>query len=159
MSFGVAKVLLDSTYILPSFGIEVKELSSADIVALREAKLENKADFYCSTISWVEVLGKVCLELWKHGLDMPVEEVELTIRSLLESGFYKWIEPSTSAVTLALKLRVLGSKDNIDNLLYAISIENDMFFLTMDKEFKEFLLQHGYDVGKVLDHRELFRKL
>ena len=159
MSFGVTKVLLDSTYILPSFGIEVKELSNTDIAALREAKLENKVDFYCSTISWVEVIGKVGSELWKYGLDISVEEVELAIRSLLESGFYKWIEPSVSAVALALKLRILGSKDNIDNLLYAISIENDMLFLTMDKKFKEFLLQHGYKVDKVLDHKELFRKL
>ncbi|MEM2094595.1 MAG: hypothetical protein QXI32_04800 [Candidatus Bathyarchaeia archaeon] len=42
MSFQPVKALLDSAYILPSFGIEVEELSTDHVARLREAGVKGK---------------------------------------------------------------------------------------------------------------------
>ncbi len=138
------KVLLDSTYILPSFGIEVKGLSDEEIAKLREAMLKGTIKFYCSTVSWVEVIGKVYRESKRLGLNVE-ETVDIAVKSLLKSGFYEWITPSLKAIRLAFKLRKLGHVDNIDNLLYATSITSNLIFLTMNDDFKRFLLNHNYE--------------
>jgi len=49
------------------------------------------------------------------------EIIESAVKSLLKSGFCEWISPSSEAVELAFKLRRLGHKDNIENLLCNIN--------------------------------------
>ncbi|MCD6458069.1 MAG: hypothetical protein J7K82_04390, partial [Thermoproteales archaeon] len=151
MSSTALKVLLDSTYLLPSFGIEVEGLQNEHIVQLREAVIKDKIRFYCLTVVWVEVIGKVFRESQRLKLDIE-EILDVTIKSLLESEFYEWIQPTSEAVKLAFKLRKLGHRDNIDNLLYATSITNNMIFLTMDENFKNFLLKEGYKVNNLMNH-------
>ena len=158
MSSTALKVLLDSTYLLPSFGIEVEGLQNEHIVQLREAVIKDKIRFYCLTVVWVEVIGKVFRESQRLKLDIE-EILDVTIKSLLESGFYEWIQPTSEAVKLAFKLRKLGHRDNIDNLLYATSITNNMIFLTMDENFKNFLLKEGYKVNNLMNHTQLLLKI
>jgi len=158
MSSTALKVLLDSAYLLPSFGIEVEGLQNEHIVQLREAVIKDKIRFYCLTVVWVEVIGKVFRESQRLKLDIE-EILDVTIKSLLESGFYEWIQPTSEAVKLAFKLRKLGHRDNIDNLLYATSITNNMIFLTMDENFKNFLLKEGYKVNNLMNHTQLLLKI
>ena len=158
MSSTALKVLLDSTYLLPSFGIEVEGLQNEHIIQLREAVIKGKIRFYCLTVVWVEVIGKVFRESQRLKLDIE-EILDIAIKSLLESGFYEWIQPTSEAVKLAFKLRKLGHRDNIDNLLYAASITNNMIFLTMNKNFKNFLLKEGYKVNNLMNHTQLLLKI
>ena len=158
MNSTALKVLLDSTYLLPSFGIEVEGLQNEHIIQLREAVIKGKIRFYCLTVVWVEVIGKVFRESQRLKLDIE-EILDVTIKSLLESGFYEWIQPTSEAVKLAFKLRKLGHRDNIDNLLYATSITNNMIFLTMDENFKNFLLKEGYKVNNLMNHTQLLLKI
>jgi len=158
MNYTNLKVLLDSTYILPSFGIEVEGISDEHLIQLRQARIKGKIKFYCSPVVWVEILGKVYRE--SKRLKINVEDVvEIAVTSLLESGFYEWIQPSSNSIILAFKLRMLGHKDNIDNILYAISKTNNLIFLTMDDEFKEFLSKHGHKTNNLIDHISLLNKL
>ncbi|MCD6095295.1 MAG: hypothetical protein J7J99_01860 [Thermoprotei archaeon] len=152
------KILLDSTYILLSFGIKVKGISDDHIVRLREAYLQGQIKFYCLTIVWIEIIGKVCKESERLGVDVH-DILRVAIKSLLESGFYQWIAPNAEAVKLAFELRMLGHKDIIDNLLYATSITEDMVFLTMDEEFKEFLRRNGFNTENIMNHEQLLEKL
>ncbi|MEM2734657.1 MAG: hypothetical protein QXJ19_07880, partial [Candidatus Bathyarchaeia archaeon] len=85
--------------------------------------------------------------------------IEVAVRSLLESGFYEWLTPTSNAIKMAFKLRMLGHKDNVDNLLYATSIENNMLLLTMDEEFKKFLLKNNFKVNNLVNHKSLLEKL
>lgn len=62
----------------------------------------------------------------------------MAVKSLLESGFYKWRTPTQNTIKMAFKLRMLEHRDNVDNLLYVTSVENDMIFLTRDEKLKEF---------------------
>jgi len=152
------KILLDSTYILPSFGIEVEGLGEEDIIKLKIAGIEGKVKFYCLSVTWIEIIGKVHRMVEKYKVDVK-DIIDSAVKSLLESGFYEWITPSSQAVLMAFKLRMLGHRDNIDNLLYASSLENKMIFLTMDKNLVEFLKEHGYSIENVMDHQKLFKKL
>jgi len=158
MSSSAVNVLLDSTYILPSFGIEVEGLSVEHIAKLREASVKGKVKFHCLSVVWVEVIGKVCRE--KERLRTDINHIiDIAIKSLLDSGFYKWLTPTSDAVKLAFKLRMLGHRDNIDNLLYATSAENNMLLLTMDEDFKKFLSQNNFKVNNLIDHGSLLKKL
>jgi len=154
----VLDVLLDSTYLLPSFGIEIEGLSDEHIQALREAWSKGLVRFYCLSVVWVEVVGKVCREARKSGVEIS-DVIDTAIRSLLESGVYEWINPTPDAIKLAFKLRLAGHKDVIDNLLYATSITRNMIFLTMDETLKDFLVKHGFSVENLMDHEQLLRKL
>ncbi len=147
-------VLLDSTYILPSFGVEVEGFSVNHIAELREAGVGGRVRFHCLSVIWIEVLGKVCREKERLGMDVD-EVIELAVKSLLESGFYKWITPTADDVKLAFKLRSLGHKDNIDNLLYAASVNSNMILLTMDEKLKKFLIQKNFKVDNLANHEDL----
>ncbi|MDI9619271.1 MAG: hypothetical protein QFX33_00395 [Candidatus Nezhaarchaeota archaeon] len=158
MSSTTLKVLLDSTYILPSFGIEVEGLSADHIVRLREAGVKGEVKFYCLTVVWIEIIGKICRE--RERLNKNIDDIiEVSVKSLLESGFYKWLTPTSNAVRIAFKLRMLGHKDNVDNLLYATSLDNDMLLLTMDEELKEFLLKNNFKADNLVDHEGLLKML
>lgn len=161
MSSTIVKVLLDTTYLLPIFGIEVEGLSSDDIEKLRNLKIERRIELYYSPIIWIEILGKICRELAKRRMKMEdIEHItELATKSLIESEFFKQILPGVDAIKLALKLRIHGHRDNIDNILYSISIENDMIFLTMDEELKKFLEENNYKTDNVMNHKQLFKQL
>ncbi len=158
MSFLPVKALLDSTYILPSFGIEVEGLSVEHTVRLREAGVKGKVKFHCLSVVWVEVIGKICRE--KERLREDIDNIiDISVKSLLESGFYKWLTPTLDAVKLAFKLRMLGHRDNVDNLLYATSVEKEMLLLTMDENFKKFLLQNNFKVDNLVSHENLLKRL
>jgi len=154
----VLDVLLDSTYLLPSFGIEVEGLSDEHIRVLREAWSKGLVRFYCLSVVWIEVIGKVCREARKSGLEIS-NVINIAIKSLLESGVYEWIDPTPDAIKLAFKLRLAGHKDVIDNLLYATSITKNMIFLTMDDALKDFLVKHGFSVENLMDHEQLLMRL
>ena len=154
----VLDVLLDSTYLLPSFGIEVEGLSEEHIQALREAWSKGLVRFHCLSVVWIEVIGKVCREARKSGVEIS-DVVDTAISSLLDSGVYNWISPTSDATKLAFKLHLAGHKDIIDNLLYATSITRSMIFLTMDKALKGFPIKHGLNTESLMGHRQLLRRL
>ncbi len=151
------RILLDSTYLLPTFGIEVKELSDEDLRAMRELLLKGEAEFFCSSITWIELIGKVHREAERAGID-ATERFREAAKSLMESGYYRWISPSVEDIMIAFKLRKLGHRDIIDNLLYAASITKNMILMTMDRELKEFLKRNGYRTDHLIDHNILLKK-
>ena len=158
MNATILKVLLDSTYLLPTFGIEVEGLLDEHLARLREIAMKSKVKFYCLTVVWVEIIGKVCKESQRLKIDLG-GILDIAVRSLLTSGFYEWIQPSPNAVKLAFKLRMLGHKDIIDNLLYATSVVNNMVLLTMDEDLKNFLKKNGFKVDNLMDHVQLLSKI
>lgn len=156
ISSSAINVLLDSTYLLPSFGVEVEGLPLEHLVKLREAAVKGKVKLHCLSIVWVELIGKICRE--KERLRVNIGDViDAAVKSLLESGFYKWLAPTAEAIKLAFKLRTLGHRDNIDNLLYATSIEENMLLLTMDEEFKKFLLKNNFKTDNLITHENLLK--
>ncbi|MHC1600799.1 MAG: PIN domain-containing protein [Candidatus Nezhaarchaeales archaeon] len=152
------KILLDTTYLLPTFGIEVKGLTSEDILKLRRLVVNGNIELYCSSVIWPELLGKVFREINKQKKSENFD-ITMAIRALFNPKFYKWIKPGRRSIELAYNLRRLGHPDMIDNILYALSVTRKMIFLSMDLDFKNFLIKRGFSVSSFLTHNELFEKL
>lgn len=142
-------ILLDTSFILPTLGVDVDEIGQKELELIREASRRSKV--HCSYVSFIEILGL----LGKKFRSVDTEAVDKGIRSLLESGAYRWVNPSYGALRLALELRGKGHKDNIDNLLFSMASESQMLFLSLDQELKEFLQKNGYDASLVVNVREL----
>src|ERR1700680_3468702 len=111
----MADILLDTTFLLPTLGFEVREIEKNELQTLRAA-LNSGIRFFCSYVSFVEIFGKLARNPGKG--DFPQHSVEEGIRSLLESRTYEWVNPSAEALNKAFTLRLRGHKDNIDNTLF-----------------------------------------
>jgi PIN domain nuclease of toxin-antitoxin system len=142
-------VLLDTSFLLPTLGLGVREITASDLESIRAAS--KKARLHCSYVSFVEILGLV----GKESTKVDAKAVSAGMNSLLGSGLYEWTNPSPGAIRLALELRTKGHKDNIDNILYATAADSNMLFLTLDEELRRFLTRHGYDTGLLVNAGEL----
>jgi len=131
------KVLLDTTFLLPSLGIDVGEEVSKGLKKLADIK----ADIYCSRFSILETLW-VAARLSKTA-NFDAESFRLGLRSILESGRYMKVEEDSEIFNDALRLYIIGHKDIIDNILYASSTHLNLRLLTLDTELKEFILKKG----------------
>jgi len=158
MNSKTLNVLLDTTYLLPTFGVTVRGLGLEDIDRLRRLAVAGRVKFYCLSVVWVELLGKVSRETEKVGRD-TTDIVSLAIESLLKSGLYIWLEPKSEDLIIAFKIRLDGHKDLIDNILYATSLNNNLILLTMDRELKEFLEKKNYKTENIKEHKELFKEI
>ena len=146
----MGNILLDTTFLLPSLGFDVKEIQAKDIETLKSASKSNMR-LCCSHFSFVEIFGKLA----KKSYTIDQDAVKEGIRSLLESGTYEWITPSAEALSLAFKLRSSGHVDNIDNILYSVACVSKMLFLTLDMSFKEFLAKKGFDEHIIISLKDL----
>jgi hypothetical protein len=142
-------VLLDTSFLLPTLGLDVREITKSDLGSIRAAS--KQAKFHCSYVSFVEILGLV----GKESRKADSKAVSAGLNSLLGSGLYEWTNPSPGAIRLALELRTKGHKDNIDNILYATAADSKMLFLSLDEELKRFLARNGYDTGLMVEAGEL----
>src|SRR5271170_6055244 len=142
-------VLLDTSFLLPTLGLEVREITTADLESIRAASKVSR--LRCSYVRFVEILGLV----GKESRKVDAKAVSTGMNSLLGSGLYEWTNPSLGAMRLALELRTKGHKDNIDNILYATAADSKMLFLSLDEELKRFLARNGYDAGLMVKASEL----
>lgn len=143
-------VLLDTTFLLPFLGFQVKEIQDDDIEFLRLASKSKMIRLFCSDISFVEIFGKL-------GKRSAVNQraVHEGIRSLLESGNFQWVSPSVEALNNAFEMRLKGHKDNIDNILYSIAFISQMLFLSLDMQLREFLAKNGFNEKVVTTLKDL----
>ena len=147
------EILLDTSFMLPTLGIEVAEIGRKDLEELKA--LSDRATLHCSYVSFVEILGL----LGKRFKNSDDTAVRSGIKSLLESGTYHWANPSSRAVHLALDLRAKGHKDNIDNILYSTALDSEMYFLSLDLELKRFLDRNKYDTSIIGGTSDLLRRI
>ena len=131
------KVLLDTTFILPSIGIDVGE----EVLKGLKKLADTKAEIYFSRFSILETLW-VAARLSK-GANFNAESFRLGLRSILESGRYMKVEEDSEILNDALGLYMIGHKDMIDNILYASSTHLNLKLLTLDAELKEFIQEKG----------------
>ncbi len=145
-------VLLDTSFILPTLGVDVEEVGANDLETMRD--VSKRTTFCCSHVSFVEILGLL-------GKSRKVDDsaVRAGIKSLLESGAYRWVSPSCNAIQLAFELRSRGHKDNIDNMLYSVALDSGMLFLSLDEELKSFLKKNRYDTDIMVGIKDLPRRV
>jgi len=131
------RVLLDSTFILPTLGIDTGEGVSKGLKRLAQTE----AEIYCSRFSILEALWVAAKVSGSGYLD--AESFRLGLRSILEGGRYTRVEEDSEIFNEALRLHMLGHRDAIDNILYASSIRLNLKLLTLDAELGEFIHKKG----------------
>jgi len=119
------KVLLDTSLLLPTLGVEVKG-------AERLLERLRGCEIYYSEVSVLEAVW-IAISLIKKGV-FNHELFELGLRSIFEN--YRRIELSPDVVLDALKLYELGRRDVVDCMLYAVAMHNDMKFASLDEDLK-----------------------
>lgn len=148
------RILLDTTYILPAFGIELEELSWNDIERIINRLLIKKSRIYVSNISILEAYLKTLSiarkkgisELFSRaidGVDLIVNEAEITKidyfdREILEkaSEIFK------------------RHNDPFDAIIFSTAITRNMYLLTEDKEASKFI-----EKEKLLNLRTIFSRI
>lgn len=127
------RVLLDTTFLLPTLGIDAgREVSKA-----LQRLDQNQAEIHYSRYSALESLWVAALTV---GDQRPSQErFELGLRSVLKSHRYAKVDEEPEIFIESLKLYKLGHKDIVDNILYACSSHFDLKLLTVDKELRKFV--------------------
>lgn len=131
------KVLLDTSFLLPSLGIEVGQEVAKGLGGLAE----EEAEIYYSRFSLLESLWVVARLLRNGAFDG--DRFSLGLRSVIGGGRYRLLEEGAHAYSEGLRLYRLGHRDMIDNILYASSVSHGLRFLTLDKELEEFIGDMG----------------
>jgi len=131
------RVLLDTSFILPSLGIDVGGEVSKGLRGLADVK----AEIYYSHFSILESLWVAARISASTTFDR--ESFSLGLRSIIEGGRYRRVEEDSETFNDALKLYTLGHKDMVDNILYASSTRLNLKLLTLDNELKEFIRERG----------------
>ncbi|MBO3840726.1 MAG: PIN domain-containing protein [Candidatus Bathyarchaeia archaeon] len=127
------RILLDTSFILPSLGIDVGREAVECLKKLAEAG----AEILYSRFSILEGLW-VIAKLTGGVVD---DAFNTGLRSIMESGRYVEVKEDPLVFSEALRLYALGHRDMVDNILYASSVHFDLKLLTLDNELKKFVLE------------------
>lgn len=133
------RVLLDTSFILPSLGIDVGEAVTEGFRRI----VDIEAEIYYSDFSIFESLW-VAARL-STSKDFDGESISLGLRSIIEGGRYTKAEVNSGAFNDSLKLYTLGHRDMVDKLLYSTSTHLNLKLLTLDKELKRFVNEKGLE--------------
>ena len=136
---GTPRVLLDTSFILPSLGVDVFERVTKGLNAIATLN----AEIYYSQFSILESLWVAARLLTRATFD--AERFSLDLRSVIEEGRYSKVEEDSKTYNDSLKLYALGHRDMIDNILYVNSVQHNTKLLTLDDELGKFLRQNRLD--------------
>jgi len=131
------RILLDTSFILPSLGINTGKEALKGLRMLAKTETEiHYSRFSILESLWVaaRMTGGILDEAFNTGL-----------RSILEGGRYKEVKEDSKVFSEALRLYIQGHRDMIDNILYTASVNLDLKLLTVDKELKEFIRKNGLE--------------
>ncbi|MBO3809971.1 MAG: PIN domain-containing protein [Candidatus Brockarchaeota archaeon] len=129
------RILLDTSFILPSLGIDVGK----EVVDGLKKLAETGAEILYSRFSILESLW-VAARLTGGNID---EAFNTGLRSILEGSRYVEAKEGPRVFAEALKVYSLGHRDMIDNILYASSAHFNLKLLTLDGELKKFIRGKG----------------
>jgi len=130
------KVIIDTSYLLPIFGVEVKtKIKLVDI-------LRSYIKIYYNPISLVEIKW-VLYRIVRRGL-LPLDEARKSYREGLDvlfrdKRFRQTSLTSSSIEEIADKLEDLGLRDYFDRLIAATAIAGEYKLITEDKELIKIL--------------------
>ena len=133
------RILLDTSFLLPTLGIQVEERV---MKAIGSINLEDSEIFY-SDLSLLES-SWIAIKQMKQG-NFQANTFRKGMLSITRTGYYTALSTRGEDHLDALVFYQEGHKDMIDNLLYAICLNNDCRFLTIDDDLKHFVKEHGID--------------
>lgn len=143
------KYVIDTSYLLPLVGIEVEGLDEETI-----NKLFNLELHYPSALI-PELVGVIIKEARKMKLkEIPKDAIE-GFNSIVYGGFIKIIPSEGDDIKTIYKLFEMGCNDIFDAILYATSKRLNLKAISMDKSFKDFLKEHGFNFKVLVSHKDV----
>ena len=136
-SSGAPGILLDTSFLLPTLGINVSGATEEGIKILSETETE----LYYSRFSILESLWVATRTV--DDKTFLNESLRPGLRSIKEGGRYRRVEEDSEIFREAFTLYGLGHKDMIDNILYASAVRLGLILLTLDDELRKFALEKG----------------
>lgn len=127
------RILLDTSFLLPTLGIEVEHIVTE---ALSKLGSEGIKPFY-SDLSLLESSWMAIKQIKKGNYQDAIFRKGLL--SITKTGYYKVVPTEANDYLVALKFFQNGHTDMIDNLLYATALSNRCQFLTIDDELRRFI--------------------
>lgn len=140
-------IIVDTSYLLPLFGIRVEGI---DENILFELSSQGISLFYPKLLI-VELIAKIGREAAKRGLSKLPEETIEALNALLLEVDVNLIEPSIKHLETAIKLRILGHKDMFDNILYATAFHEKKYLLMEDPTYLKFLRKNNFPVNFIVN--------
>jgi len=138
------EILVDTTFLLPALGLDVEEEAMNVIPLFRRVKV------YYLEVGILEAMWKILKLIPPHKFS----RVKLGIDAVRNT--YHSLEPRAEAYVYAATIYHEGHRDYIDALHYASAKTEEIPFLTIDYEFRDFLKEHEHKVeGIVITPKEL----
>jgi len=150
------KVVLDTSYLLPFFGLRVKELSDEMITQL--IIVFKKIEVFYPILMIPELIAKISKELIRRKIQIN-ESIIGAFESLLSKVDIQLIEPQVNHIVKAIEIRTRGHRDIFDCIAYATALEENAKLLTIDIEFIQFLEANEYDTSIIWDHNKLLKEI
>ncbi len=151
----IRAIVLDTSYLLPFFGIKVENLDPVDVRRVIELSKRLGIEIIYPRIMVLELLAKLFREAEKHSLRSLPLVVKEKLRSLLLSGEMILEDLAPEHIDIIERLRLAGFRDLFDCVAYAVAKMRRSIFMTMDRAFKQFLLSIGEEAELLKDHREV----
>lgn len=141
------KAVLDTTYLLPFFGVRVRGLEADTVLKLRN---ELGAELLYPELLLPELAARIAKEMAKRKLRrLPQQASEALIALLLEVDI-SLVRPKKEHIETAIKLKALGHPDIFDCILYATALYEDAVLVTRDRELIKFLESHGLETDVII---------
>jgi len=149
------RILLDTSYLLPLFGIDV------EIDGLKEnfPKVLKRFEVYYSPISLIETKF-IILRLLKEGINL-LEDYRVGLDSILAEDLLKPTLLTNSEIEdVADKLLIdKGLKDYFDRMIYATAVVFKLALVTEDRKLTELASNYSLKPPKVYSWKTLQLKL
>ena len=145
---GTQKILLDTSFLLPTLGIEVER---EVVQAISRIDYEQTQLLY-SEWSLLESTW-VAIRLMKQK-KFEESVYRRGLLSITKTHVYHTITMDSDDYLTALSFFQKGHSDMIDNLLYAAALREECKFLTIDEEFSRFISKNGLE-NAILTPRDI----
>jgi len=138
-SQNIQRILLDTSFLLPTLGIEVEQ---EVIDSLSKLNSERIKPFY-SDLSLLESSWMAIKQIKKGNYQDAIFRKGLL--SITKTGYYEVVSADANDYLVALSFYQNGHLDMIDNLLYATALSYRCHFLTIDDQLRRFIKDKKYE--------------
>ena len=134
----VLGILLDTSFILPLLGIDV---TSTKIRTGWNKLHSGNNDIFYTELSLYEASRVAACKIRNNKFDSI--RYRAGVNSIVLGGKFNKALLQPDAYSQALDYWIMGHRDLFDNLLYVISLQNNLRFLTLDNELRDFIIENN----------------
>ncbi|TFG21260.1 MAG: type II toxin-antitoxin system VapC family toxin [Promethearchaeota archaeon] len=142
MSSTIQKIVLDTTYILPLYGIEVDGLKDLEknLISLLNGN-NSKISLYIPSVTMLEALYKLIREFKLQDDKNILNRYPMATRSIVENPVLVIVNPllHPEISNIALNIRSEGHTDLFDCLIAGTAIFHKAILVTQDNELERII--------------------